>query len=124
MLGFKLFAIRHPEAKIRLPEIQRKNDPPDAEKRLTGLLGAERKCKQALGRSITVQMIQPLLSALTLEVLFDPDVLSERTRGKVAERLFEALMDPSDEPESEDHNAALSDRPTEPHRHKDTRQPQ
>ena len=43
---------------------------------------------------ITVQLMQPLLSALPLEVLFDPDVLSERTRGKVAERLFEALMDP------------------------------
>ena len=125
MLEFKLFAIRHPEAKIRYRKFIAKMIPPDAEKRLTGLLGAERKGKQALGRSITVQLIQPLLSALTLEVLFDPDVLSERTRDKVTERLFEALVDPADESESEDRNAAkLSDRPREPHRHKDTRQPE
>jgi AcrR family transcriptional regulator len=125
MLEFKLFAIRHPEAKIRYRKFIAKMIPPDAEKRLTGLLGGERKGKQALGRSISVQLIQPLLSALTLEVLFDPDVLSERTRDKVTERLFEALVDPADESESEDRNAAkLSDRPREPHRHKGTRQPQ
>ena len=102
MLEFKLFAIRHPEAKVRFRKFIAKMIPPDAEKRLTGLLGAERKGKQALGRSVSVQLIQPLLSALTLEALFDPDVLSERTRDEVTERLFEALVDPSDEVQSKE----------------------
>lgn len=106
MLEFKLFAVRNPEAKVRFRKFIAKMIPPDAEKRLAGLLGAERKGKQALGRSISVQLIQPLLSALTLEALFNPDVLSERTRDKVTERVFEALVGPSDEAESEEINAA------------------
>jgi hypothetical protein len=101
------FALRtqakhEPRSEEALSEIYRKNDSPDAEKRLTGLLGAERKGKQVLGRSLSVQLIQPLLSALTLEALFDPDVLTEHTRDKVTGRLFDAIVEASDHTESAD----------------------
>jgi hypothetical protein len=102
ILEFKLFAIRNPEAKRRFQKFIAKMIPPDAEKRLTGLLGAERKGKQVLGRSLSVQLIQPLLSALTLEALFDPDVLTEHTRDKVTGRLFDAIVEASDHTESAD----------------------
>jgi hypothetical protein len=36
---------------------------------------------------------QPLLSALTLESLFDPDVLNEDARKKLTGRLFDALVE-------------------------------
>jgi AcrR family transcriptional regulator len=100
MLEFKLFAIRNPEAKLRYQKFITKMIPPDAEKRLTGLLGAERKGKQVLARSLSVQLIQPLLSALTLEALFDPDVLTEHARDKVTGRLFDAIVEASDPAES------------------------
>jgi hypothetical protein len=89
-------------AKRRFQKFIAKMIPPDAEKRLTGLLGAERKGKQVLGRSLSVQLIQPLLSALTLEALFDPDVLTEHTRDKVTGRLFDAIVEASDHTESAD----------------------
>ncbi len=102
MLEFKLFAIRNPEAKRRYQQFIAKMIPPGAEKRLIGLLGAERKGKQMIGRSLSVQLIQPLLSALTLEALFDPDMLTEQARDKVTERLFDALVEASDHTQSKD----------------------
>src|SRR6266568_2676965 len=96
MLEFKLSAIRNPEAKSRYQKFIAKMIPPDAKQRLTGLLGAEPKGKQVLGRSLSVQLIQPLLSALTLEALFDPDVLTEHARDKVTGRLFDAIVEASD----------------------------
>ena len=102
MLEFKLFAVRNPEAKRRYQKFIAKMIPPDAEKRLTGLLGAERKGKPVLGRSLSVQLIQPLLSAVTLEALFDPDVLTEHARDKLTGRLFDAIVETSEPMESAD----------------------
>jgi len=92
MLEFKLYAVRNPEAKRRFQKFIAKMIPPEAEKRLTGLLGAERNGKQVLKRSLSVQIIQPLLSAITLESLFDPEVLNEDARKKLTGRLFDALI--------------------------------
>jgi AcrR family transcriptional regulator len=92
MLEFKLYAVRNPEAKRRFQRFIAKMIPPEAEKRLTGLLGAERNGRQILKRSLSVQIIQPLLSAITLESLFDPEALNEDTRKKLTGRLFDALI--------------------------------
>jgi len=92
MLEFKLYAVRNPEAKRRFQKFITKMIPPEAEKRLTGLLGAERNGKQVLKRSLSVQIIQPLLSAITLESLFDPEVLNEDARKKLTGRIFDALI--------------------------------
>jgi AcrR family transcriptional regulator len=93
MLEFKLYAVRNPEAKRRFQKFIAKMIPPEAEKRLTGLLGAERNGKQVLRRSLSVQIIQPLLSAITLESLFDPEMLNEDAKNKQTGRLFDALME-------------------------------
>jgi AcrR family transcriptional regulator len=93
MLEFKLYAVRNPEAKRRFQKFIKKMIPPEAEKRLSGLLGAERNGKQVLKRSLSVQIIQPLLSAITLESLFDPEMLNEDARKKLTGRLFDALIE-------------------------------
>jgi AcrR family transcriptional regulator len=100
MLEFKLFAIRNPEAKRRFKDFIAKMISADDEKRLVALLGAERKGKRFLNRSLSVQVIQPLLSAITLESLFDPDVITEDARKRVTGRLFDALVGVPDHPES------------------------
>jgi AcrR family transcriptional regulator len=102
MLEFKLFAVRNPEAKKRYQRFMSKMISPDDEKRLTLLLGAERKGEHALNRSLSVQLIQPLLSAIALEALFDPDVLTEDAGKKVTGRLFDALFETPGDVQSAD----------------------
>jgi AcrR family transcriptional regulator len=102
MLEFKLFAIRNPEAKKRYQRFMSTMIAPGDEKRLTHLLGAERKGEHALSRSLSVQLIQPLLSAIALEALFDPEVLTEDAGKKVAGRLFDALFEAPGSVESVD----------------------
>jgi hypothetical protein len=102
MLEFKLFAVRNPEAKKRYRRFISKMISPDDEKRLTLLLGAERKGEHTLSRSLSVQLIQPLLSAIALEALFDPDVLTEDAGRKVTGRLFDALFEAPGDVQSAD----------------------
>jgi AcrR family transcriptional regulator len=92
MLEFKLFAIRHPEAKKRFQDFMGTMISPTREKRLAQLLGPIPKGKKMPSRSLSVQMLQPLLSAVTLEASFDPDVVDEQAMEKVVGRLFDSLL--------------------------------
>jgi AcrR family transcriptional regulator len=92
MLEFKLFAIRHPEAKKRFQDFMGTMISPNREKRLAQLLGPIAKGKKMPSRSLSVQMLQPLLSAVTLEASFDPDVVDEQAMEKVVGRLFDSLL--------------------------------
>jgi AcrR family transcriptional regulator len=95
-LEFKLFAIRHPEAKERLQRYFDEAIPgnQEQEQRLVQLLGPTGKAKDALSRSVTVRTLQPLLSALAVETNFMPTLLDGRTLRKVGNRIFDALMQP------------------------------
>lgn len=91
-LEFKLYAIRHPESKEKLQKHFDEAMPPNQEKRLVQLLGPPGKGKDALTRSIAVQSMQPLLSALAVETKVLPSLRDDRVLKKVANRIFDALL--------------------------------
>jgi len=92
MLEFKLFAIRHPEAKKRLQSLVAKLIASSHEKRLVEILGPVGKGKETISRSLAIQLMQSLLCGLTLEARFEPDLLREETLKNVVGRLFDALI--------------------------------
>ena len=94
-LEFKLFAIRHPEAKERLQRYFDEAMPGDHEQRLVQLLGPTGKGKDAVSRSVAVRTLQPLISALAVETKLLPNLLDDHILGKVTNRIFDALMQPS-----------------------------
>lgn len=93
-LEFKLYALRHPESKEKLQRHFDEVMPGNQEERLTRLLGPAGKGPNALSRSVAVQSMQPLISALALETRFMSALQDDRTLRKVAERVFDALMPP------------------------------
>ncbi len=93
-LEFKLFAIRHPESKERLQRHFDEVMPEDHEKRLVQILGPAEKGKDALGRSVVVRTLHPVLSALAVETKFMPSVLNESVLKTLANRIFDALLLP------------------------------
>lgn len=92
MLEFKLFAIRHPKARVRLRKFFSEVLPPDQETRLTRLLGSASEANKSLSRSVSVQSMQPLLSALVLEAKFAPAILDNSALKAVANVIFDALL--------------------------------
>lgn len=92
-LEFKLYAIRHPESKEKLQRHFDEVMPGDQEKRLAQLLGPAGK--DALRREVAARTLQPLLSALAIEKTFIPTLLDDHTLHKMANRIFDALMQPS-----------------------------
>jgi AcrR family transcriptional regulator len=94
LLEFKLFAIRHPESKEKLQRYFDELVPADREKVYAELLGPAEKGPEALSRSVAIQMIQPMLSALAVETKLRPAFLDDRTVTKVMNRIFDALMLP------------------------------
>ena len=94
LLEFKLFAMRHPESAERLQRYYDEVFSKDQEKKLVALLGTPGGGKEALGRSVAVQALQPLLTALALESRFAPALLSKDQLKKLATRIFDALVQP------------------------------
>jgi AcrR family transcriptional regulator len=94
-LEFKLYTIRHPESKERLERHYAKFLPGNQEKRLVGFLGSVARSGNAISRSLAVQTLMPLLSALVVEASFAPDLLDISAQKKIAGRVFDALMQPS-----------------------------
>ncbi len=92
MLEYKLFALRHPESMARLEDYYAEMMPEGSEPRIAKLLGPAGSDRRALSRSAAVQSIHPLLSTLAVEARFAPRLLDARTRRKVAERIFDALI--------------------------------
>ena len=89
---FKLFAIRHPESKERLRRLFDQLTEGNKEKRFSELLGPAKKAKDSLSRALVVQVLGPLISGLTIEAKFAPDLLDERAVKRIAGRVFDALM--------------------------------
>ena len=96
LLEFKLFAIRHPEAKEHLQRT-RKEVLPQAykEEEYVKVFGPDGKGEAALSRSAAVAILSPILSALAVETRFEPELLDEHTLKNAAIRLFDALLTPS-----------------------------
>lgn len=95
LLEFKLFAIRHPESKERLQKAHKELLPQaHREEEHMKFFGSGGEGKTAVSRSAAVATLGPILSALTVEAQFQPDILDDRTQRKVATRLFDALLTP------------------------------
>jgi AcrR family transcriptional regulator len=89
-LEFKLFALRHPEAKERYRLLWPSNAGREA--KYAGLLGATRKKKGSVGLALTFHSIVPMLSALLLEAEFDPELMTGSSIRKVIARVFDCLI--------------------------------
>ncbi|HYZ84684.1 MAG TPA: TetR/AcrR family transcriptional regulator [Bryobacteraceae bacterium] len=92
MLEFKLFAIRHPQAKKRFQRFYAKLVSSDHEERLSALLGPADKGEAALSHSQAVQVLESLLAGLCLEASFDSH-LGKDVPMIVAARVFDALLE-------------------------------
>jgi AcrR family transcriptional regulator len=93
VLEFKLFTIRHPEAKNRLQSFNAELLAGDTETKYTRLLGPAPKGKKAISRTLAVHTINPMLSALLLEAKFNSDLLGKEAIRKVVNRIFDAMLD-------------------------------
>jgi AcrR family transcriptional regulator len=92
-LEFKLFAMRHPESKKRLQSLYAGMLYRTDEKRLSSMLGAAAKRKDAISRVIAIQALQPVISGLVLEAQLDLFPSEENVVRKVTSRIFDALME-------------------------------
>jgi len=97
LLEFKLFAIRHPDAKKRYQDFLVSRISIKQENRLSQILGPAGNGKDALSRFLAVQMLQPLLSAIAVESRLDPDLVKNETRKKLVGRIFDSLFRTSSE---------------------------
>jgi len=93
LLEFKLFSIRHPEAKTRVQRFHAELLSGNPEKKYAELLGPAGKGKKAISRTLEVHSVHPMLSALLLEAKFDPELLSPDAIKRVAGKVFDALME-------------------------------
>jgi AcrR family transcriptional regulator len=93
LLEFKLFTIRHPEAKTRLHSFHAELFSGNKEKRYAQLLGPAGKGKKAISRTLAVHTVRPMLSALLLEAKFDPELFGPDAIRKVAGRVFDTLFE-------------------------------
>jgi AcrR family transcriptional regulator len=93
LLEFKLFAMRHPESKKQLQRLYAGMISRNDEDRLVGIIGAGAKGKDAISRVVAIQSLQPVISALVLEAQLETNLSGKNVIKKVANRIFDALME-------------------------------
>jgi AcrR family transcriptional regulator len=93
LLEFKLFAMRHPESKKRLQSLLAEMLSRNDENRLAEIIGTAAKGKNAISRVIAIQSLQPVISALVLEAQLENDLSDKNVIKKVANRIFDALLE-------------------------------
>jgi AcrR family transcriptional regulator len=93
ILEFKLFALRHPEAKDRLRSHTAGAISDQDEARLVAILGPAPQGEDPVSRVIAVQTIFTAISALVLETQLDPAFARNDSMLHVVNRIFDALLD-------------------------------
>jgi AcrR family transcriptional regulator len=93
LLEFKLFAMRHPESKKRFQGLYAGMLSSNDEKRIADIIGPAAKGKDAISRVIAIQSLQPVISALVLEAQLTANLSDRNVLKKVANRIFDALME-------------------------------
>ena len=93
LLEFKLFAMRHPESKKRLQRLYAGMISRKDESKLAGIIGEAAKGKDAISRVVAIQSLQPVISALVLEAQLETNLSGRNVIQKVANRIFDALME-------------------------------
>jgi AcrR family transcriptional regulator len=94
LLEFKLFAIRHPESMERFRKVYRLLLPQAYREEEHGKFFGSGDGGNAVSRSAAVAALGPILSALTVEAVFEPGLLDEDTLRTMVTRVFDALLPP------------------------------
>jgi AcrR family transcriptional regulator len=92
LLEFKLYTIRHPDSLVRLRNVYENILPENEEAAYSALLGPAPKGKSSVSRATAVHSGFAMLTALQLELKFDPHVVSSEVLKKVAAKLFDLLF--------------------------------
>jgi len=92
LLEYRLFVVRHPEAKERLQKTYASFIASDEEARYTEFLGPAPKQRGALTRTAAVHSMFTSLSALQLASKFDPKAVPPNEIGNIAVKIFDALF--------------------------------
>ncbi len=90
-LEFKLFALRHPESKVRLRkvfEMTKAAGDPSLHRQVFGNLSRDRRSEN----EASLSALGPVVSALILESHFEPALLSEKALRRLLGRIFDALF--------------------------------
>jgi AcrR family transcriptional regulator len=90
-LEFKMFALRHPEAKERFLSLFADLGA-DREERYTALLGPAGASERSISRAMAVHSVLPMLTALLLEAKFEPGLMSPEAIQKVIAEVFDCLV--------------------------------
>ena len=90
-LEFKLFTLRHPEAKERYKSLHLlSNFSREAE--YVKIIGGAGKRKGSVSRALALNSVFPMLTALLLEAEFDPELMSKSSIKKVIASVFDCLI--------------------------------
>ena len=98
LLEFRLYTIRHPDVRERLANVYKSIISVNEEATYTALLGSSRKGKSALKRATSVHTAFAMLSALQVEMNFEPELFDEASVRTIAARVFDALFEPPSKP--------------------------
>ncbi len=90
-LEFKLFALRHPESKVRLRkafEMSKATNDNSMHEQMFGPLSGQLKADNDLA----LASLGPIISGLILESHFEPQILSEKGLRRLLGRIFDSLF--------------------------------
>ena len=90
-MEFKLFALRHPESKVRLRkayEMSTGVQGGSGYERMFGQLTREEK----VDNDLSIAALGPFVAGLVLESHFQPDILSDKALRKILGRIFDSLF--------------------------------
>ncbi len=95
ILEFRLYTIRHPEARERLATLYRSIVPNNEEAVYTQLLGVPREGEGTISRAAAVHTVFAMLNALQVEIKFKPALFAGGFAKVIAARVFDAIFDPA-----------------------------
>lgn len=92
-MEFKLFALRHPESKVRLRKAFELAKPPKDDSGASQIFGALTG-KQKVENDLSLMALGPILSGLILESHFEPVIFSEKALRRILGRIFDSFFGP------------------------------
>lgn len=93
MLEFRLYTIRHPEARERLAELYRSIIPANEEEVYVSMLGSAGAGEDTIPRAVAVHAAFMMQVALHVQMKFEPKMFDANLHTVIAGRVFDALFD-------------------------------
>jgi AcrR family transcriptional regulator len=92
MMEYKLYVIRHPEAKERHQLFKNEMKTDDRERRIAAIFGPEEPGADGLARPVAIEAVHHLLGALAVEMRFASAPLPDDVLKTISNRIFDALL--------------------------------